>query len=463
MILASQAQIEAPKAVVAPVQRVLPTVQLDSNAFDLLLAFMGAGSDLSGQVGDGSALMDSSQGEWTDVDLELIADRDQLAAKIAAMLASNPASTPALSGLALALGTESQGLAFATAIQNAKDPQLAAAVQGSGLQSQQLQSILAKLQVSGGQAVSVDGAERGLALITAIQNAKDPQSAAAVLMAAVAGNAASATSLNKSGSSNLLVANGLYGDLSLADALAQTVLTGGSAASGSHLTSLRAPGDSLAEAQAALISNESGLASAVRKSESSAEDGPDFADSRSTEDAHRQRLESVDAMLSVSASDAQQGLVQLQQSMASQPLGKAAIANANALEGSVSWLASQRGGSATIDLTPPDLGSLRLELKIDAAGESAVLVVHAANESAKAAIEQSLDRLYESFQHAGMSLQVSIGGSSTGFSSAFANEFSADQGGASNTAQQRVEGRSNALAGVTTLATKVQDGLSLYV
>jgi flagellar hook-length control protein FliK len=168
-------------------------------------------------------------------------------------------------------------------------------------------------------------------------------------------------------------------------------------------------------------------------------------------------------MLSVSASDAQQGLVQLQQSMASQPLGKAAIANANALEGSVSWLASQRGGSATIDLTPPDLGSLRLELKIDAAGESAVLVVHAANESAKAAIEQSLDRLYEPFQHAGMSLQVSIGGSSTGFSSAFANDFSADQGGASSTAQQRVEGRSNALAGVTTLATKVQDGLSLYV
>ena len=449
MILASQAQKEAPKAVVAPVQGVLPTVQLDSNAFDLLLAFMGAGSDLSGQVRDGSVLMDSSRGEWTDVDLELIADRDQLAAKIAAMLASNPASTPALSGLALALGTESQGLS--------------AALQGSGLQSQQLQSILAKLQVGGGQAVSVDGAERGLALITAIQNAKDPQSAAAVLMAAVAGNAASATSLNKSGSSNLLVANGLYGDLSLADALAQTALTGGSAASGSHLTSLRAPGDSLAEAQAALISNESGLASAVRKSESSAEDGPDFADSRSTEDAHRQRLESVDAMLSVSASDAQQGLVQLQQSMASQPLGKAAIANANALEGSVSWLASQRGGSATIDLTPPDLGSLRLELKIDAAGESAVLVVHAANESAKAAIEQSLDRLYESFQHAGMSLQVSIGGSSTGFSSAFANEFSADQGGASSTAQQRVEGRSNALAGVTTLATKVQDGLSLYV
>jgi len=449
MILASQAQKEAPKAVVAPVQGVSPTVQLGSNAFDLLLAFMGAGSDLSGQVGDGSALMDSSQGEWTDVDLELIADRDQLAAKIAAMLASNPASTPALSGLALALGTESQGLS--------------AALQGSGFQSQQLQSILAKLQVGGGQAVSVDGAERGLALISAIQNAKDPQSAAAVLMAAVAGNAASATSLNKSGSSNLLVANGLYGDLSLADALAQTALTGGSAASGSHLTGLGAPGDSLAEAQAALISNESGLASAVRKSESSAEDGPDFTDSRSTEDAHRQRLESVDAMLSVSASDAQQGLVQLQQSMASQPLGKAAIANANALEGSVSWLASQRGGSATIDLTPPDLGSLRLELKIDAAGESAVLVVHAANESAKAAIEQSLDRLYESFQHAGMSLQVSIGGSSTGFSSAFANEFSADQGGASSTAQQRVEGRSNALAGVTTLATKVQDGLSLYV
>lgn len=448
MILASQAQKEAPKAVQATAQVSQVAAQMSPGAFNLLLAFLGTGADGANQNGDASAAPLVLDGESFDLDSVGIADQDSLAAKIAEMLASDPASMPAQSGIPLGLGVGAQDLS--------------AALQEPGLKSQQLQSILANLQADAQTALG-DSADRGLALMAAIQNAKDPQSAAAVLMAAVAGNAAPAASLNKSGSSNLLVANGLHGNLSLADALAQTALTGGAVASGSHLTGLGSPGDALAEVQSALVLNESGPASAMRKSESSVEGGPDFADSRGTEDAHRQRLESVDAMLSVSASDAQQGLVQLQQSMASQPLGKAAIANANALEGSVSWLASQRGGSATIDLTPPDLGSLRLELKIDAAGESAVLVVHAANESAKAAIEQSLDRLYESFQHAGMSLQVSIGGSSTGFSSAFANDFSADQGGASSTAQQRVEGRSNALAGVTTLATKVQDGLSLYV
>jgi len=431
MILASQAQKEAPKAVQATAQVSQVAAQMSPGAFNLLLAFLGTGADGANQNGDASAAPLVLDGESFDLDSVGIADQDSLAAKIAEMLASDPASMPAQSGIPLGLGVGAQDLS--------------AALQEPGLKSQQLQSILANLQ-AGAQTALGDSADRGLAL-----------------MAAVAGNAAPAASLNKSGSSNLLVANGLHGNLSLADALAQTALTGGAVASGSHLTGLGSPGDALAEVQSALVLNESGPASAMRKSESSVEGGPDFADSRGTEDAHRQRLESVDAMLSVSASDAQQGLVQLQQSMASQPLGKAAIANANALEGSVSWLASQRGGSATIDLTPPDLGSLRLELKIDAAGESAVLVVHAANESAKAAIEQSLDRLYESFQHAGMSLQVSIGGSSTGFSSAFANDFSADQGGASSTAQQRVEGRSNALAGVTTLATKVQDGLSLYV
>ncbi len=457
MILASQAQKEAPKAVQATAQVSQVAAQMSPGAFNLLLAFLGTGADGANQNGDASAAPLVLDGESFDLDSVGIADQDSLAAKIAEMLASDPASMPAQSGIPLGLGQSGIPLGLGVGAQD-----LSAALQEPGLKSQQLQSILANLQ-AGAQTALGDSADRGLALMAAIQNAKDPQSAAAVLMAAGAGNAAPAASLNKSGSSNLLVANGLHGNLSLADALAQTALTGGAVASGSHLTGLGAPGDALAEVQSALVLNESGPASAMRKSESSVEGGPDFADSRGTEDAHRQRLESVDAMLSVSASDAQQGLVQLQQSMASQPLGKAAIANANALEGSVSWLASQRGGSATIDLTPPDLGSLRLELKIDAAGESAVLVVHAANESAKAAIEQSLDRLYESFQHAGMSLQVSIGGSSTGFSSAFANEFSADQGGASSTAQQRVEGRSNALAGVTTLATKVQDGLSLYV
>ncbi|NCV87519.1 MAG: flagellar hook-length control protein FliK, partial [Oxalobacteraceae bacterium] len=145
---------------------------------------------------------------------------------------------------------------------------------------------------------------------------------------------------------------------------------------------------------------------------------------RSVTDEQKQRqLEQGDALLATNLLGSSQGLDGLQQAMSAQTLGRASIANANALEGTVSWLASQQGGSATIDLSPPELGSLRLELKIDAAGESAVLIVHAANEAAKAAIEQSLDRLYESFQSSGMALQVSVGSGSSQFAGMFSNGF----------------------------------------
>jgi len=152
----------------------------------------------------------------------------------------------------------------------------------------------------------------------------------------------------------------------------------------------------------------------------------------------------------------------LQQAMSAQSLGRASFANANALEGTVSWLASQQGGSATIDLSPPELGSLRLELKIDAGGESAVLIVHAANDAAKAAIEQSLDRLYEAFQSSGMALQVSVGSGSSQFAGMFSGGFE-DRAKALAVPTRALEGvRASAVSAVSKSRGVATDALSLY-
>lgn len=97
---------------------------------------------------------------------------------------------------------------------------------------------------------------------------------------------------------------------------------------------------------------------------------------------------------------------------ASASLSKEAQANSAALEGSVIWLASQHGGSASIDLSPPELGPLRIDLKVDATGTGATLVVHAASDAARLAVEQALDRLYESFQNSGLTLSVYVGSGS---------------------------------------------------
>jgi flagellar hook-length control protein FliK len=140
-------------------------------------------------------------------------------------------------------------------------------------------------------------------------------------------------------------------------------------------------------------------------------------------------------------------------------LGQAFSANARNLEGTISWLASQQGGSATIDLTPPELGSLRLELKIDSAGESATLIVHAASDVAQTAIEHSLDRLYESFQSAGIALQVSVGG---GFSQSlpqYVERSSSSDDGALNRSLDR---RPDSLTSTTLKAASSSDGLSVY-
>jgi len=103
------------------------------------------------------------------------------------------------------------------------------------------------------------------------------------------------------------------------------------------------------------------------------------------------------------------------QSLVMSGIAREALANSSALEGSVSWLASQHGGVATMDLSPPSLGSLRLELKVDASGSHATLVVHAASDAARVAVEQALDRLYEAFQSSNMSLSVSVGTGSGNF------------------------------------------------
>ena len=138
-----------------------------------------------------------------------------------------------------------------------------------------------------------------------------------------------------------------------------------------------------------------------------------------SEERRHLQLQSSDALLNYSTSDGPNVINGSRQDAGVQVQGQAMVVNANALEGAVSWLSSKQGGSVSIDLSPPELGSLRLELKIDAAGESATLVVHAASDAARASIEQSLDRLYESFQASGMTLQVSVGGGSSSFARSF--------------------------------------------
>jgi len=142
---------------------------------------------------------------------------------------------------------------------------------------------------------------------------------------------------------------------------------------------------------------------------------PRFSDLLGAGSRVRAHLESSDALLASSGPAGQAFSASQPQPVAQLIPTRETLANARALEGSVSWLASQHGGSATIDLVPPELGSLRIELKVDAAGTSATLVVHAASDAARVAVEQALDRLYEAFQGSGMSLSVSLGSGSSSF------------------------------------------------
>ena len=82
--------------------------------------------------------------------------------------------------------------------------------------------------------------------------------------------------------------------------------------------------------------------------------------------------------------------------------------NETLIGSTISWLTSQKGGVVSLDLSPPDIGHLRMELRLDSVSERATLIVQASTEAAKAAIEQSLDKLRQAFDTSGLDLSVSV-------------------------------------------------------
>lgn len=415
MILASQAQKDATKLVQTTAQTPVSAAQIDPQAFDLLLAFMNTSSD-NLPLGPENLTRDLSvRNHDGEAENDPLADQFAIAAKIADWFQSNPASLAVLGGLtSIAPATAASGLSES----------LLGALGQRDFNPQDVQALLAKLNGSA-QTAPLDGAEQGAALVAAIEQAGDSHSLAAALMGAVASGIGKVPGRDTSvSSSNLLLTEGRRGDHLLADALGLLALglNGSSGGSASAAFTKQIGTDRGASELQGLPMG----ANLGREQQASSLDPYDLA-RLSAEglgaEMKQHQLELSDALLSPTQIGSPLGFDALQQAMSAQSLGKASIVNTNSLESTVSWLASQQGGSATIDLTPPELGSLRLELKIDAGGESAVLIVHAANETAKAAIEQSLDRLYESFQNSGMSLQVSVGSGSSQFSGMFSNGF----------------------------------------
>jgi len=187
-----------------------------------------------------------------------------------------------------------------------------------------------------------------------------------------------------------------------------------------------------------------------------------FSELLVAEARQRTHLESSDALLAGSTASAQGLSAQATQPVASFATPREALANARALEGSVSWLASQHGGAATIDLSPPELGSLRIELKVDAAGTNATLVVHAASDAARVAVEQALDRLYEAFQSSGMSLSVSVGNGSGSFTDYMPASQGGDQRSGFASGDKPALGLTEAPGIFRGRAAAGSDGLSLY-
>jgi len=433
MIVSSQAQNDASKVAKSTAQPAANAAQMDSSAFNLLLAILNQSDSGAGAGTFGLAAVLGEDPGGSPVGDDLTDEQAAIAAKIADWLAANPASLAALSGLA----GSSLAIDFGS---------IASLGEMTGnTQSAELQALLARLAqdgLNGSQGGSgQDAASRGLEFLASIQAAGDGQSLAAALMAAIGTAQVGAVGATGQGgasnllSSNRLLANSMYGTLTLADALSQGASNSGFGDLGGvgsgQAFALGGAGNSLVSMATGAFADTSGMRSGsgvdADLSQSSGFNGSLekalYAAVMAAETRKSEQTTAGDVLLSAPApgNAATNGL---QQAMTAQAFGRSAIANANALAASVSWLASQQGGVATIDLTPPELGSLRLELKLDAAGESASLVVHAANDAAKAAIEQSLDRLYESFQASGIALSVSVGGGSTGFAQYFANGLS---------------------------------------
>ena len=451
MILASQSQKDPPKLVQSTAQVKTNAIQMDSSAFDLLLAFVNGDPKGSNDGAAGPSFELAPSIEVRDAEEGLLADQAALAAKIADWFALNPASLSALAGLAIGVNASTgSGLSEA----------LSRSFGGPSLPSDEISGLLENLGGGG-----LDSAARGVALVSAIGQASDSQSVAAALMAAVNAGLGSGSSADKSvASSNWLSSRDPNGTASLVDALSLTSADKG--VGGAFANGLSALNDGQVSPSSANAASGASLGSrfsldepllTVNQQDSNKSAARLFADEQK-----QRQTEQGDALLSSGSYGVTPSVEGLQQAMSAQNLGRSSVVNANALEGTVSWLASQQGGSATIDLSPPELGSLRLELKIDAGGESAVLIVHAANDAAKAAIEQSLDRLYESFQSSGMALQVSVGSGSSQFAGMFSNEFN-------DRSRQLLEhnrvsdsSRTGEISASARLGVVMTDALSLY-
>lgn len=432
MIQASQSQKEAPKLGQAAVQTKNTTVQVSEEDFSLLLEMMNGQSDATDVLTSLSNAADDVSG----LDLSAIADQDARSAKIADWLAANPASLAALN----AMGLSREGLVAFLA--GEKIQELA------GMFESQEWALANDQRVAG---------SLGVDLVGAIQRAGDGQSTAAALMAAISADLGAREDGPALNSSNLILARGLLGGLSLAELLAQQ-----SEASANRFSA--APLDLSQAKLAATDGDLRGSASMQLARNPLDQMGHHVATANASstlllEERRHTQIQQADALLAVVNADA---IARSQHSTATPQTSQITSGSTSAFEGAVSWLASQQGGVATIDLTPPELGSLRLELKIDAAGESATLVVHAATDAAKSAIEQSLDRLYESFQSSGIGLQVSVGSGSSGFAGGQANRFEVPAEPGPAFARHSNDARAGVISATTLPATSASEALSLY-
>lgn len=457
MIVSKQAQQEQAKVTAVPAQAQKVPAQPGQDAFAVILDLLGE-TDALGQ-GASDSTMGPIDGQ-IDQETTVNPSADQIAAtaKIADWLAANPASLAALNAVAgSTAGSFPSG--FVTAWF------------GAGVDKDQtLEAFSSQQALVGALSSGLDPEvpASGSALVASMPKAGDSQLMAAALMGAIGSAARAGSNLgSKAQSSNELLTHSIYGDLSLADmmtsALVNAFHSGMNGDSFVNHSVARGGLEALENASMLLAPDENGLAvdASLKPVTNQTTVDKTFEQSRQiVANPPEDRL--VDqALLANGQLSNNTDISRLQQAISAQELGRFMLANASGIEGAVSWLASRRGGSATIDLTPPELGRLRLELKIDAAGENANLVVHAATDAARAAIEQSLDRLYEAIQSSGLTLQVSVGGGSLGNAQNFSNGLRSGSASASSDLNPRVVHLESSPLKDGTKA-RASDALSLY-
>lgn len=457
MIVSKQAQQEQAKVTAVPAQAQKVPAQPGQDAFAVILDLLGE-TDALGQ-GASDSTMGPIDGQ-IDQETTVNPSADQIAAtaKIADWLAANPASLAALNAVAgSTAGSFPSG--FVTAWF------------GAGVDKDQtLEAFSSQQALVGALSSGLDPEvpASGSALVASMPKAGDSQLMAAALMGAIGSAARAGSNLgSKAQSSNELLTHSIYGDLSLAgmmtSALVNAFHSGMNGDSFVNHSVARGGLEALENASMLLAPDENGLAvdTSLKPVTNQTTVDKTFEQSRQiVANPPEDRL--VDqALLANGQLSNNTDISRLQQAISAQELGRFMLANASGIEGAVSWLASRRGGSATIDLTPPELGRLRLELKIDAAGENANLVVHAATDAARAAIEQSLDRLYDAIQSSGLTLQVSVGGGSLGNAQNFSNGLRSGSASASSDLNPRVVHLESSPLKDGTKA-RASDALSLY-